>query len=60
MPAYLIKSIATDLKISFILYTRWESMLSSFFLEHADVVADALLLVLRYAFGNPCDVPDFL
>jgi len=28
--------------------------------EDADVVADALLLVLRYALGNPCDVANFL
>ena len=29
-------------------------------LEDADVVADALLLVLSYAFSNPGDVADFL
>lgn len=28
--------------------------------EHADVIADTLLLVLCYALGDPCDVPDFL
>lgn len=28
--------------------------------EDADVVADALLLVLGYALGNPGDVSDFL
>ena len=30
------------------------------YLEDANVVADALLLVLSYALGNPSDVPDFL
>lgn len=29
-------------------------------LEHTDVVADPLFLVLCYALGNPCDVADFL
>jgi hypothetical protein len=29
-------------------------------LKDADVVADALLLVLSYAFGNPGNVADFL
>lgn len=29
-------------------------------LENADVVPDALLLVLRYAFGNPGDIADLL
>lgn len=29
-------------------------------LKDADEVADALFLVLSYAFGNPCDVTDFL
>jgi hypothetical protein len=28
--------------------------------EDADEVANAVLLVLRYAFGNPCDVSNFL
>lgn len=32
----------------------------SFSLEHADVITDSLLLVLRNTFGNPCDVANFL
>ena len=28
--------------------------------ENANIVVDALLLVLRYALRNPCDVADFL
>ena len=29
-------------------------------LENADVVVDPLLLVLRYALGDPSDIADFL
>jgi hypothetical protein len=29
-------------------------------LEDADVVVDAILLILSDTFGNPCDVADFL
>ena len=28
--------------------------------EHANEVPDAVLLVLSYAFSDPCDIPDFL
>ena len=28
--------------------------------EDADIVPYPVLLVLRYALGDPCDVPDFL
>ena len=29
-------------------------------LEDADIIADSFLLVLSYAFCDPCDIPDFL
>jgi hypothetical protein len=29
-------------------------------LKYADIVPNPLLLVLCYALGNPCDIPDFL
>lgn len=41
--------------------TVWLSAGARFpYLKHTDVVADALFLVLRNAFGNPGDVADFL